>query len=137
MLESLIDCFIYTNLHHLQLKNNIIVSKSNESSHKIKFYFNHHFLLSPLIIKNTKKQNTKYLIASTIRTTKRKILIYNQNKTHKEKIYFRFDVPKTESTLKPIMINNYIKAAEAAKIGIWEINLVNETVYWDSVVKHC
>jgi hypothetical protein len=63
-------------------------------------------------------QNTKYLIASTIRTTKRKILIYNQNKTHKEKIYFRFDVPKTESTLKPIMINNYIKAAEAAKIGI-------------------
>jgi hypothetical protein len=90
-----------------------------------------------LIIKNTKKQNTKYLIASTIRTTKRKILIYNQNKTHKEKIYFRFDVPKTESTLKPIMINNYIKAAEAAKIGIWEINLVNETVYWDSVVKHC
>jgi hypothetical protein len=33
------------------------------------------------------------------------------------------------------MINNYIKAAEAAKIGIWEINLVNETVYWDSVVK--
>jgi hypothetical protein len=35
------------------------------------------------------------------------------------------------------MINNYIKAAEAAKIGIWEINLVNETVYWDSVVKNC
>lgn len=33
------------------------------------------------------------------------------------------------------MINNYIKAAEAAKIGIWEINQVNDTVYWDSVVK--
>jgi hypothetical protein len=34
------------------------------------------------------------------------------------------------------MINNYIKAAEAAKIGM-EINLVNETVYWDSVEANC
>lgn len=33
------------------------------------------------------------------------------------------------------MINNYIKAAEAAKIGIWEINLENDTVRWDPVVK--
>jgi PAS domain S-box-containing protein len=33
------------------------------------------------------------------------------------------------------MINNYTKAAAAAKIGIWEINLEENSVNWDSVVK--
>jgi len=33
------------------------------------------------------------------------------------------------------MKNDYIRAAEAAKIGIWEINLEYDSVSWDSVVK--
>lgn len=37
------------------------------------------------------------------------------------------------------MINHlelYSKAAQSAKIGIWEINLVNHVLYWDAVTKY-
>ncbi|WP_348810898.1 PAS domain-containing sensor histidine kinase [Flavobacterium maritimum] len=37
------------------------------------------------------------------------------------------------------MINHlelYFKAAQSAKIGIWEINLVNHVLYWDTVTKY-
>ncbi|MNR95661.1 Blue-light-activated protein [compost metagenome] len=37
------------------------------------------------------------------------------------------------------MINHlelYFKAAQSAKIGIWELNLVNQVLYWDAVTKY-
>jgi nucleoid-associated protein YejK len=88
-----------------------------------------------LIIKKYKNAKHKISDCQYNKNNKRKILIY-KIKHIKRKFTLDCDVPKTESTLKPIMINNYIKAAEAAKIGM-EINLVNETVYWDSVEANC
>lgn len=29
----------------------------------------------------------------------------------------------------------YFKAAQSAKIGIWEVNIANNSLYWDAVTK--